>query len=79
VSKRFPAALAADFESFLLRRLQLLTAPVTSIVAASESRQSPIRIKQGAMLCPRPGGQAAPEERWCRFASNGFHRLVAAD
>jgi hypothetical protein len=21
---------------------------------------------------------AAPEERWCRFVSNGFHRLVAA-
>ena len=26
----------------------------------------------------RPGGFAAPEERGCRFVSNGFYRLVAA-
>lgn len=30
------------------------------------------------MLFLRPGGLAAPEEYWCRFVSNGFHRLVAA-
>ena len=40
--------------------------------------QSPIRIKRSAVVCFRPGGFAAPEERWCRFVSNGFHRLVAA-
>jgi hypothetical protein len=42
-------------------------------VAANESRQSPIRIKRSAVFCFRRGGFAAPEERWCRFASNGYH------
>jgi len=44
--------------------------PFLQIVAANESRQSPIRIKRSAVICLRPGGFAAPEERWCRFASN---------
>lgn len=47
-------------------------------MAANESRQSPIRIKRSAMIRLRPGGVAAPEEPWCRFVSNGLHRLVAA-
>jgi hypothetical protein len=54
-----------------------LTAPVSSIMAANESRQSPIRIKRSAVYCFRPGGFAAPEKRWCRFVSNGYHRLMA--
>jgi hypothetical protein len=33
---------------------------------------TPIRIKRSAMLCRRLGGLAAPEERWCRFVSNGL-------
>ena len=37
-----------------------------------ESRQTPIRIKRSAIFRLRPGGLAAPEERWCRFVSNGF-------
>jgi len=39
-------------------------------MAANESRQSPIRFKRPAVFCFRPGGFAAPEERWCRFVSN---------
>jgi hypothetical protein len=42
-------------------------------MAANESRQSPIRIKRSAVFCLRLGSLAAPEERWCRFASNGDH------
>lgn len=66
------AASAARFKIFQQPRRSYRTAPVSSIMAANESRQSPIRIKRSAVLCFRPGGFAAPEERWCRFASNGL-------
>jgi hypothetical protein len=45
-------------------------APVSSNLAANESRQTPIWLKQLTVACPRPGRFTAPEERWCRFASN---------
>lgn len=68
-SKRFHGGLSRQyFQSQLPINKQ--TAPVSSIMAANESRQSPIRIKRSAIVCFRPGGFAAPEERWCRFVSN---------
>lgn len=45
-------------------------APVSSNLAADESRQTPIWLKQETVACPRPSRLTAPEERWCRFASN---------
>ena len=45
-------------------------APVCSNLAANESRQTPIWLKQETVACPRPGRLVAPEERWCRFVSN---------
>jgi len=66
------AASATGFQIFQHPRRSDRTAPVSSIVAANESRQPPLRIKRSALFCFRPGGLAAPEERWCRFASNGL-------
>jgi hypothetical protein len=37
-----------------------------------ESRQTPIEIKRGSNGGLRPGGFAAPEERWYRAVSKGF-------
>ena len=53
-----------------------ILAPVSSIVAANESRQTPIWIKQLAALRHRPDGEAVPEERWCRFVSNWLITFV---
>lgn len=40
-------------------------------LAANESRQTPIRIKRGAVMLPFALAViTAPEERWCRSASN---------
>jgi len=67
------AASAASFKSFNIPVAVIEPRPFLQIVAANESRQSPIRIKRSAVFCFRPSGFAAPEERWCRFASNGYH------
>src|ERR1700694_5003436 len=43
--------------------LQTLTAPLfRSCWLRTESRQSPIRFKHGAMCCDRPGGFCRPRE-----------------
>jgi len=55
---------------FLFTLPQALSRPFLQIMAANESRQTPIWIKQVALLCHRPDGLAVPEERWCRFVSN---------
>ena len=67
------AAPAASFQSIPFQwRLQLPTASVSSIHGCDESRQTPIGIEaSGSNTACRPGGLAAPEERWCRNVSNG--------
>ena len=48
----------------------VLSRPFLHFMAATESRQTLIWIKQLALICHRPDGIAAPEERWCRAVSN---------
>jgi len=64
------AASAAGFKSSIIPVAVAEPRPFFQFMAANESRQSPIRIKRSAVFCFRPGGFAAPEKRWCRFASN---------
>ena len=60
-------------------RLQLPTAPVSSNHGCDESRQTPIRIKQGPMICRSPW-RACPPQKNVGAATRpmGSHRPVAA-
>jgi len=73
------AAPAAGFK-FLLRRSQLLIAPVSSLHGCEESRQTPIRIKRAAMLLPVALAALPPQKNvGAAAASNRIpHRPVAA-